>query len=464
MSYQQSVQRTIDYIEAHLDEEIDLASLAEASYLSVAQLYRVFCALTGHPVKDYIRKRRMSVAANRLRNSKCTIEELAWESRFESYHSFSKAFKKIVGLTPAAYRQADIYFSFEPIKLHEQVTYLEDREQIERFPDVKVIRFAPEKAYAFLHVSEREVGMENAAFQVVIELMGAHMSKVAAKMRIFGHNVDLPETDGKLRYGYKILVICEEGSIEHEAFTEESFIGGLYAVRKIAARSPKIVQDGWNRLLAEWLPKSTFDIGTHPYIEEFIAYNRKVTRMNLYLPVQRKLRNEPIEVVNRPLVETFFFRGYGAEAQEDAERRLIDWYERQLDGKRLRKGNYYMSYDYGAGDSEETWWENGFLTAQEDMLWTGLERKHMGAGLYACCVSKSYGLMTGVLDTMHRWIAVSAKYRFDDDRQWYAEYHVLADRDIERDTLVKVYIPILLKEEAAEDGKRSFEKDKSGRL
>ncbi|WP_374121422.1 helix-turn-helix domain-containing protein [Paenibacillus sp. LHD-117] len=173
MSYAESVQRAIDYIEKHLGEELDLTGIAKESYTSVAQLYRVFYALTGHPVKDYIRKRRMSVAASHLRNSKRTVEELAWDSGFESYHSFAKVFKKIVGLTPADYRNADIYFSFEPICLREQVSYMEDRELTERFPDVKVIRFMPEKAYTYLHISEHEAGMENEAFRVISEKTGA---------------------------------------------------------------------------------------------------------------------------------------------------------------------------------------------------------------------------------------------------------------------------------------------------
>ncbi|WP_028612675.1 AraC family transcriptional regulator [Paenibacillus harenae] len=450
MSYEESVERAIDYIEAHLGEELDLTKIAEESYASVAQLYRVFYALTGHPVKDYIRKRRMSVAANHLRNSKRTVEELAWESGFESYHAFAKVFKKIVGLTPAVYRNADTYFSFEPIRLREQVAYMEDREQTERFPDVKVIRFMPGKMYAYLHISEQEEGMENEAFRVVNEKLAASEAGKSAKMRIFGHNTDLPETDGGLRYGYKVLIISEEKRIVNDAFTEEPFIGGLYAIRKIAAQSPKTVQDGWNRLLSEWLPKSTFEIGKHQYMEEFIAYNGKVTRMNLNLPVQRKLRNETIEVVDLVTAKAFFCRGYGAEAQRVAEQRLIDWYERKSDGnQRDDEGKYYMSYHYGAKDYEEYWWENGILAAEpaaKDMA--GLEQKYMDSGSYACCVSKTYGLLTGVLDQMHRWISANASYRLDDKRQWFAEYHTFQGMNIERDAIVKVYIPILLEESA----------------
>lgn len=450
MSYMESVQRAIDYIEEHLDEELDLSSIAEEAYISVAQLYRVFYALTGHPVKDYIRKRRMSVAANHLRNSKRTVEELAWDSGFESYHSFAKVFKKIVGLTPAAYRNADIFFSFESIRLFEQVAYKEDKEQTELFPGVKVIRFMPDKMYAYQHISKHEAGMENEAFRIIFEKLVAKKAANYSKVRIFGYNVDLPVENGKTRYGYRILIANEEEWSVDCGLTEEPFVGGLYAVRKVTALSPKTVQDGWDRLLSEWLPKSTFEIGTHQYIEEFIAYNGKVTRMNLYLPVKRKIHNESIEVVELSEAKAFFCRGYGAEAQMVAEQRLIDWYERGSDGNwRAGEEKYYMSFHYGNNDSEEYWWENGILKAElEASALVGLEEKRIGAGSYACCVSKTYGLLTGVLDNIHRFISSNGNYQLDEERQWFAEYHTFEGMNVERDSIVKVYIPILTGESA----------------
>ncbi|WP_409342534.1 hypothetical protein [Paenibacillus sp. MBLB4367] len=43
---------------------------------------------------------------------------------------------------------------------------------------------------------------------------------------------------------------------------------------------------------------------------------------------------------------------------------------------------------------------------------------------------------------MHRWIAANGSYRLDEERQWFAEYHVFGGRNAERDTLVKIYMPI----------------------
>ncbi|MDQ6421264.1 effector binding domain-containing protein [Paenibacillus sp. LHD-117] len=204
-------------------------------------------------------------------------------------------------------------------------------------------------------------------FGLLARRLGQAGGGKSAKARIFGHNVDLPDADGEHQYGYRVLIFSEEEQIVSDAFTEVPFVGGLYAVRKIAAQSSKTVQEGWNRLLSEWLPKSTFEIGTHQYIEEFIAYNGKVSRMNLYLPVQKKFRNEPIEVVDLTTAQAFFCREYGTEAQQAAERRLIDWYDRKSNGNRLdHAGKYYMSYYYGAKDSEEYWWENGILAADAE--------------------------------------------------------------------------------------------------
>ncbi|MDF2719445.1 MAG: hypothetical protein K0R28_6370, partial [Paenibacillus sp.] len=61
---------------------------------------------------------------------------------------------------------------------------------------------------------------------------------------------------------------------------------------------------------------------------------------------------------------------------------------------------------------------------------------------YALCVSKTYGLLTGVLDKMYRWIATSDDYRLDEERQWFAEYHAFDGMNAERDAIVKVYIPV----------------------
>ena len=57
------LQRAVDYMEEHLDRPMNMTEIAEVSYLSERTLAELFCSMSGMPVMDYIRKRRLSLAA-----------------------------------------------------------------------------------------------------------------------------------------------------------------------------------------------------------------------------------------------------------------------------------------------------------------------------------------------------------------------------------------------------------------
>ncbi|MFE6073508.1 helix-turn-helix domain-containing protein [Paenibacillus sp. NPDC057886] len=140
METSEIVQRGIDYIEEHPYEPLSLENIAEAAVMSVPNLYRLFYAMTGHPIKEYVRKRRISEAASLLRYTDHATIDIGIGCGFQSYQTFFNTFKRSTGLTPGQYRQAEFIFSVEQINLHERVTYLEEREVFDRFPNVKVIR------------------------------------------------------------------------------------------------------------------------------------------------------------------------------------------------------------------------------------------------------------------------------------------------------------------------------------
>ncbi len=445
MNYPQSVQKAIDYIEEHLHEPLELAAIANEAHLSLPHLYRLFYALTGHPIKDYIRKRRVSVAACQLKNSARPIADIAWDSGFETYHSFAKTFKKIVGMTPAMYRRSEIYFSFEHIRLFENVVYMEDKEQSEKYPDVKVVRLWPTTVLSYRHIASQPDGIETEAFQTFYERIRRFGLNRHSRARYFGYNFDPPSGNGTVRYGYVIMMpVDRDFAITDSILEAGSFEGGLYAVCKTPATSAEVIVAAWDRLLSEWLPKSTFTRGTHQYVEEFIEANGKIARMNLYLPIERKTQSETIEIVDVEARHAAYSRGYGERAQAKAERSFIAWFERMKDARDWSDAVYYMSYSYGNHGSDDEWWENGISLRQGDPLRLdhGVRQKTIGGGRYACVVTGTYGMLTGVLERMYRWIAANGNYRLDEERQWFAEYHPVDGTDIEKDTIVKVFVPV----------------------
>lgn len=99
-----AVQRMQDYIEHHLDRRITLEQLAEAAGYSPWHATRLFRAYVGLGPSDYLRARRLSVAAMRLRDGCDRVVDVALDVGFDSHDGFTRAFAGRFGLTPNRYR------------------------------------------------------------------------------------------------------------------------------------------------------------------------------------------------------------------------------------------------------------------------------------------------------------------------------------------------------------------------
>lgn len=106
MSYWRRVQRGIDFIEAHLDDDIATADVARHAGMSQWHFQRIFRALTNETLKTYIRSRRFAGALDKLSSTDERVVEIALASGFESQASFTRAFKAAFGVTPVAYRRS----------------------------------------------------------------------------------------------------------------------------------------------------------------------------------------------------------------------------------------------------------------------------------------------------------------------------------------------------------------------
>lgn len=105
MNYYDPLNKVIDFIGKHLDEEISLDQLSALSYISKFHFHRLFTAFTGLSLHKYIRWLRLKRAAHQLIYDKDqSIIDIAIRAGFESHEAFSRAFKKICGKSPSEYR------------------------------------------------------------------------------------------------------------------------------------------------------------------------------------------------------------------------------------------------------------------------------------------------------------------------------------------------------------------------
>ena len=99
------VRRALEYVHAHLSEELDLQRIAEASETSVFHLSRLFRQATGYPVWRYVSRQRVEMAKGLMRDSAFTLAQVSALSGFSSYSTFATTFSAEQGLSPSRYRQ-----------------------------------------------------------------------------------------------------------------------------------------------------------------------------------------------------------------------------------------------------------------------------------------------------------------------------------------------------------------------
>ena len=118
MSRLQVLSEALKYIEAHLQGELTPEEVADSCGYSLSALQKMFRYALRIGVKDYIARRRITLAARDLLGTKDTVLTIALRYGYESHEVFTRAFRRIWGETPSNFRRergfADIYPQLQP--------------------------------------------------------------------------------------------------------------------------------------------------------------------------------------------------------------------------------------------------------------------------------------------------------------------------------------------------------------
>lgn len=103
------VEKTITYIENHLNEDLSLDELAKNMHYSKFYLERAFAETIDCTVYQYIKRRRLTEAARELVETDKPIVEIALGARYNSQQAFTLAFRQLYLCSPKSYRQQGIF-------------------------------------------------------------------------------------------------------------------------------------------------------------------------------------------------------------------------------------------------------------------------------------------------------------------------------------------------------------------
>ena len=105
MNMLKQLNAAIEYIEANLCTEIDLDTVSEIACVTADSFIRFFSYMTGMTLNEYVRRRRLTLAAQDIQHSNAPIIDIAVKYGYDSAAAFSRAFAKQHGITPSVYRK-----------------------------------------------------------------------------------------------------------------------------------------------------------------------------------------------------------------------------------------------------------------------------------------------------------------------------------------------------------------------
>lgn len=113
------MQKAINYIEEHVEEQLDIQTIAAQVYLSPYYFQRVFHAVCGVTLSEYIRRRRLSLAGEVLQAQGVRVIDVALRFGYDSPDSFARSFQRFHGVAPSQARDCEQLRRFLPIQLRD---------------------------------------------------------------------------------------------------------------------------------------------------------------------------------------------------------------------------------------------------------------------------------------------------------------------------------------------------------
>ena len=277
MNIIQSFNGTMAYIERTIETGCDEAEIARISGYSYPLFSRIFSILVGYPLTEYLRFRKLSLAAADLRNTDAKIIDIALAYGYESPDSFAAAFKKFHGVSPSAVRNGKEFKSFAPIKLSLTVNGGQTMEvKIEKKSGFTLagIQVDADRTSDFPKVWNSL--FEKASHEELAKLGNGRSFGICSEVK-----------DGKT-FTYAAAYDCRDAQKATELGLSVMHIPEAeYAVVQLKGSVPNCIHQGWKYVMETFFPEQGY---CHAGTPDFEAYSEgdmysKNYTMELWVPI-----------------------------------------------------------------------------------------------------------------------------------------------------------------------------------
>ena len=285
-----SLNNALSYIEEHLTEDIDFNQLAKIALSSEYHFKRMFSFLSGISLSEYIRRRRLTLAALELKNSDLKIIDVAVKYGYGSADSFSRAFHVMHGILPSEARR-----ECARIKAYPRMTFqlsiqggCEMNYRIVEKEPFKLVGFKKRVPIIFNGVNPEIAKMYELLTPEVIARLKALSNIEPSGIISASTNFSEGRMEEKGELDHYIGVATSSNDID--GFDTLEVTTHTWAVFESIGPFPETLQNIWGRIYSEWFPSSGYESVDGPEIlwnESKDTSNPKY-RSEIWIPVKKK--------------------------------------------------------------------------------------------------------------------------------------------------------------------------------
>ncbi|NQX46058.1 AraC family transcriptional regulator [Paenibacillus tritici] len=293
MNLLENMNAALAYIEEHLEEEVDAREAARLALCSEYHFTRMFSFLAGIPLSEYIRRRRLTLAAFKLQHSRKRIIDIALEVGYSSPDAFTKAFQQVHGVTPSEARSAGT-----PLKSFPRMTFQltirggsEMNYRMEEKAAFRIVGLKKRVPIQFSGVNPEIAAMWQSLNMEMITELKQLSNIVPAGMLSASVNFSAGRMEEQGELDHYIGVATTLTSPPSYAVLEVP--ASTWAVFEAVGPFPDTLQNIWGRIYSEWFPSSHYEQVEGPEIlwNESKDTTSPAYRSEIWIPVKEAERS-----------------------------------------------------------------------------------------------------------------------------------------------------------------------------
>ncbi|MEK3775338.1 MULTISPECIES: effector binding domain-containing protein [Paenibacillus] len=289
MDHYTQIQLAIEYLEQHLQDDFNIRETSAAANFSAFHFQRLFQAITGFTVLEYVRRRRLTEAAGMLRGTSEGILDIAMSFGYQSQEAFTRAFSTYFGMTPAKLRKLEAE-QLSLLKMQQSIDFNDYRTSLGgtfHMNTPRLVTLAPNWIIGYEYKTNLNDNQHYAEIPGFYHDFGMEQKFMAIPERTrpdMAYGVACHfEEDGAFSF-----IVGEESSgasqVLEPGFTSIEIPGGLYAEFTVEGSG----QDIRKMIYGSWLPQSNYERREGPDFEVTDVWKSTPEQldMKIYIPLK----------------------------------------------------------------------------------------------------------------------------------------------------------------------------------